>query len=265
MPSRLVHPTNFESDLQRLKSWRISNLEKSAVPAITSEAIQFGILGLAELYNSVQITEKQIDAKLMEESLSGSVDLLDICSAIREVFQMMRENVQSLQSALRRKGLDSTIQTDLATYFCFRKRMNKSIAKTMKKVKSLEHTRINVNESALRELAGIAVAIFRSILVFLSSPMTGSRGWSLVSKLMMNVKFDDHDVNEVADVEFGLSSFHGKMRSGGAATVVDVQMMQKGLSNLDAVVGEFEGRLERLFRQLVRTRVTLLNVLTDHH
>ncbi|KAL0360457.1 UNVERIFIED_CONTAM: hypothetical protein Sradi_3730200 [Sesamum radiatum] len=232
LPARLdpVSPTSFDQvDLQKLKS-------KTAVPA-SSEGIRSGLLGLAELYNSVQeLAQPRRDVKSIEESLSGSVELLDSCTAIRELFQMIRENVQALQSALR-KGLDSSVQSDISSYFCFRKKMNK-------------------------EVVGVTVAIFRSVLVFLSSPTSArSGGWSLVSRLMVAKPVGENGaVNEVGSVDFALSSLQGKLRSDGVK-VVDVQ---KRLQNLEAVVEGFEGGLERVFRQLVQSRVTLLNVLTDH-
>ncbi|KAI3464737.1 hypothetical protein Pfo_021400 [Paulownia fortunei] len=267
LPSRLhpINPTNFEAELQKLKSWHISGLPKT-VP-VSSEAIQSGLLGLAELYNSVQglaqspanvLQHHQDDAKAREESLSGSVEMLDACSTIRELFQMIKENVQSLQSTLRRKGLDSCIQNDMSTYFCSRKRTNKCIAKTLKTLKNLEHMRNNGSNLSVNT-DGSFTSVFREL--------TGARGWSLVSKLMHTKSVasgrENDVVNEVGNVDFALSSLHGKMRSNGA-TVLEVQMVQKGLQNLDAMVEVFEEGLEILFRQLVQSRVTLLNILTDH-
>ncbi|KAL0351681.1 UNVERIFIED_CONTAM: hypothetical protein Scaly_1556800 [Sesamum calycinum] len=261
LPARLhpVNPTSFDQvDLQKLQ------VSKTAVP-VTSEGIQSGLLGLAELYNSVQeLAQPRRDVKTIEESLSGSVELLDSCTAIRELFQMIRENVQALQSALRRKGLDSSVQSDISSYFCFRKKMNKSVAKTLKALKNFESRNGNSGsfDNVFREVAGVTVAIFRSILVFLSSPTSArSGGWSLVSRLVVAKPVAENGaVNEVGSVDFALSSLQGKLRSNGAKAV-DVQ---KRLQNLEAVVEGFEGGLERVFRQLVQSRVTLLNILTDH-
>ncbi|KAK6131407.1 hypothetical protein DH2020_034850 [Rehmannia glutinosa] len=254
LPSRLhdpINPKNFEAQLQKLKSLQINS-----VP-ITSEAIQTGILGLAELYNSVQLKSSvPQDTKSIEESLSSSIQLLDVCSAIRDLFQMIKENVHALQSALRRKGQDfSSAQNDVASYFCFRKRMNKCTAKTLKTLKNLEQ--INNDSGLFRQLMGITIGIFRSILVFLSGPISRPGGWALVSKVM-NIKFGGCEIdviNETGNVDFAL-----KMRSNGATA----QMVQKRLQNVDAMVEGFEGGLERLFRQLVQSRVTLLNILTDN-
>ncbi|GFP86967.1 hypothetical protein PHJA_000840500 [Phtheirospermum japonicum] len=278
LPSRLhpINSTGFESELQKLNSF----ISKNA--PITSETIQSGLLGLAELYTSIELynsAQKQLtqsialqDAKSTEESLSSSVDLLDSCSAMKELFQMIKENIQTLQSALRIKGLEhstSSVQNDVTSYFSFRERMNRLTAKTLKSLKNLEQMKngsLNcTNINVFRELTGVTIAIFRRVLVFLSWPTSRpSSNWALVSKLMhiKSAASENNDVaNEVGNVDFALSFLQGKMKSN-EATVFDVQ---KKLQNLESVVEGFERGLESLFRQLVQSRVTLLNILTHQN
>ncbi|PIN21985.1 hypothetical protein CDL12_05309 [Handroanthus impetiginosus] len=274
LPSRL-HPTDFKVELQKVKySWQLNSTDH--LP-ITSEAIQCGLVGLAGLYNSVEELKQsptiRQNAKSMEDSLSESMVLLDSCSIIRELFQMIKENVQSLQSALRRKGLsDPSIHNKITAYFCFRRKMNKCVAKTLKTLKNLEHKigsdhSVNVESnftSVLRQVTGITIAILKSILVFLSLP-TGNhpRSWSFVSKLMLTKSGRENGlINEVGNVDFALKTIQGKLRSSGATVVDEVQMLQKTLQNFDATIRVFEGALERLNRQLVQNRVILLNIYT---
>lgn len=271
LPSRLdqTHPKNLELELEKLKS----------SCSATSETIQSGLLGLAELYNSVEeFTQKSShiqDGKSMEESLSHSVDVLDACTAVRELLQMIRENVHVLQSALRRKGMDSGVQNDVAAYFCFRKRMHKTVAKTLKNLKKSESAIIKNGSNhsvhadsefsiVFRQLTATTISVLKSVLVFLSSSMAAARpgGWSLVSKLMTAKSGKESEVaNEIGNMDLALSCLNqGKMTSDGAR-VGDVQ---KTLQIVDVVIEGFEGGLERLFRQLIQTRVSLLNILTDH-
>ncbi|KAI3460446.1 hypothetical protein Pfo_017109 [Paulownia fortunei] len=284
LPSRL-HPTspkNLETELQKLQSWEFSK----TVP-ISSEVIQSGFLGLAEMYNSVEklaqspatqkslILQHEQDEKPMEESLECSVELLDSCNTIRELLQMIKDQVQALQSALRRKGLDSSVQNDISSYLCFRQKMNKCISKTLKKLKNLEHkngSNLSVDADSsfivvLKGVTGVAIAIFRCILLFLSWPMAKPGSWSLVSKLMLTktVAFgrENNVISEVGSVDFGLSSLQERIRKN-CAKVLDVKMKQNGLQNLDATIQGLEVGLERSFRQLVQSRVTLLNLITDH-
>ncbi|XP_057796994.1 uncharacterized protein LOC131013009 [Salvia miltiorrhiza] len=259
LPSRLdqVSSKSLESELEKLKCGSGS-----------SESVQSGLVALAQLYNSVEeFTQKSAfhhqDEKSMEESLSQSVDLLDACSAIREVLQMMRENVHALQSAMRRKGTDSSVQNDVAAYFSLRKKMQKTVAKTLKNLKKSESAIIKSGSNqhsvsaegdfsfVFRQIAGITIANFRSVLVFLSYAAARPSGWSLVSKFVAAKSGNDSDsVNEVENLDLGLQ---GKMTSD----------VQKRLQVVDEIIEEFEGGLERLFRQLVQTRVTLLNILTN--
>lgn len=259
LPSRLdqVNSRSFESEFEKLKCGSTS-----------SESIQAGLVALAELYNSVEeFTQKSAahhqDEKSMEASLSQSIDLLDACSNIREVLQMMRENVHALQSAVRRKGMDSAVQNDVAAYFSYRKKMQKTVAKTLKNLKKSEsailksasnHHSVNAEGDfgfVFRQLAGITIANFRSVLVFLSYSAARPGGWSLVSKLVVAKSGKESDgVNEVENLDLTLQ---GKMRSD----------VHKKMQIIDEIIEEFEGEFERLFRQLVQTRVTLLNILTD--
>ncbi|KAK6131398.1 hypothetical protein DH2020_034883 [Rehmannia glutinosa] len=258
LPSRLhpINPTNFEAELQKLKSCLSKNV------AITSETIQSGLLGLAELYNSVDQLQIHQDGKSIEDSIDGSDQLLDSCSTIRELVQMIRENVQSLQSAFRRKGQDSSIQNDINSYFCLRKKMNKCISKSLKTLKNLENkngSNISLSEVIIA-IFKLTIAMFKCTLVFLSLPAGKSGGWNLVSRLMITKSGDNSVISEVGCVDSALNALRNEMRSNG----VTVQTVQKRLQNVDAMVEGFEGGLDRLFRQLVQSRVTLLNILTDN-
>ncbi|XP_047983080.1 uncharacterized protein LOC125223827 [Salvia hispanica] len=254
LPSRLdqVSSHNFESEFEKLKCGSAS-----------SDSIQSGLVALAQLYNSFEEFSQKSGAQSMEESLSQSVDLLDACSAIRDLLQMMRENVRALQSAMRRKGADSeSVQNDVAAYFSFRKRMQKTVAKTLRSLKKSESAIVgggsshSVNADGdfgffFKQLAGITIANFRSVLVFLSYAAARPGGWSLVSKLVAAKSGKERSgVNEVESLDLGLQ---GKMKCD----------VQKRLQIVDEIIEEFEGGFERLFRQLVQSRVTLLNILTD--
>ncbi|CAA2965719.1 Hypothetical predicted protein [Olea europaea subsp. europaea] len=278
LPSRL-HPNaiKLEAELEKLYTGEISKKAHS----ITTEGIRYGLLGLAELYNCVeelmqcQRTQQLLvqyvqDGKIVEESLENSVELLDSCGTIRELVGMIKEQVQDLQSTLRRKGQDSSIQNDVNKYLSLRKKMNKSIAKILKKLKHLERTngatlKDNHNLSMaiwmLREATNYTITIFRSLLVFLSSPAASKGGWSFVSKLKSVASYRNDDIlSEVGSVNFALYSLVAALRNRNSKAV-DVQMAIKKLQNLDAGIEGFEAELERLFRQLLQSRVTLLNII----
>ncbi|CAI9111025.1 OLC1v1011158C1 [Oldenlandia corymbosa var. corymbosa] len=118
----------------------------------------------------------------------------------------------------------------------------------------------------LREVSAITISILRSLLVFLSSsPASSSKsGWSLISKLMIT-KGSSHDkglgLNNVECVDLALTSLHGRIKQNGG-NKAEIQMVKRQLQMLDSKIEGLDAGLECLFRQLVRHRVTLLNMLT---
>ncbi|KAG8378036.1 hypothetical protein BUALT_Bualt08G0096400 [Buddleja alternifolia] len=192
-----LHPTNVEVELQKLKS-----AFPKAVPILSSEAIQSGLVSLAKLYNSVE-----------------------------EITRSSSHN-QDAAKSMKMYNPSNQLFVEIA-WIPVSNQMSPRMV--------------------LREVSGITIAIFKGILGFLSCPiMAKTGGWSFVSKMMITKSMDYSVVNEVGCVDFALNS-----------KAIDVQMVQKRLQNLDACVEGIEEGLERLFRQLVQCRVTLLNILTD--
>ncbi|XP_059670783.1 uncharacterized protein LOC132316296 [Cornus florida] len=286
LPSRLPpHSIKIEAELNKLKSWETSLV--STTNSVSAETIKIGLLGLAELYNCVEelihspLTQQAIllpqNGGLVEEALEGSVGLLDSCGSARDLFGMMKECVRDLQSALRRKGGDSSIESNIGAYMCFRKKMKKDVTKCLRALKrkesktgsstllDIEHYPMMVMR-VLREVTSITISVFRSLLLFLSasSSNTKSGGWSLISKLMLTrseaSERGQKTFNEVGSVDFALQSLHGSIQRNDAK--VDLQMAQRRLQTLDASIGSLEAGLDCVFRRLIQNRVSLLNILT---
>ncbi|OMO83458.1 hypothetical protein COLO4_22520 [Corchorus olitorius] len=274
LPSRLL-PNSIEAELNELKTFSTTN-------HADGEAICTGFTRLAELYNNIeeiiQTDQKalhhQQNIKLVEEALDDSVGLLDACGNARDLIMMMKEQVQELQSALRRKGRNSSIETNIHEYISFRKKLKKKIAQSLKTLKKLEGNSISICSlpvdchhvlmvvKALRESNAIAVSMFRSFLCFLSMPVmkTKAGGWSLISKLMPE-RSCQKLFNEVGIVDFTLSTLQGKVGKNIEAKI-DAQIQVRRLETLCATIKCLEQGLDGLFRCLIRNRVSLLNVIT---
>ncbi|KAA8547568.1 hypothetical protein F0562_003997 [Nyssa sinensis] len=274
LPSRL-HPHNIkiEAELNKLKTWAISS-NPTTVP-LSADTIQTALAGLVELYSCVEellhspLTQQALlqhqHEMLVEEALEGSVGLLDSCGVARDLFLAMKEHGQALQSVLRRKGGDLSIENNISAYMCLRKKVQKEIVKSLRTLKQIENKigssiLLDVNHhlsmviGVLREVTVITISVFRSFFLFLSIPssMTKPGGWSLISKLMFTrsaaSERDQKIFNEVGGVDFALHSLHGCIRRNDAKD--DVQMARRRLQALDASIDSLEARLDCLFRSI---------------
>jgi hypothetical protein len=291
LPSR-THPSSvrLEEVLNTLKSCQISSV--STTFPVGAETIQTGLVGLAELYNCLEelihspLTQQALlrheHRKLVEEEvLDGSITLLDTCGTARDIIFTMKEHVQTLQSALRRKGVDSRIESDIHAYMLFRKKVKKDVAKCLKELKRTERKvpssplldldpRLSMVIGVLREASAITMSIFRSLLLFLSVPAmeTNAARWSsLVSRLMpakarlLSCEKGQKIINEVGSVDVALCSLHGHLRNKDAKT--EVQLAQRMLETLHLSINDVEDGLDCLFRCLLQNRVSFLNVLAN--
>ncbi|XP_022741824.1 uncharacterized protein LOC111293305 [Durio zibethinus] len=256
LPSR-VHPTSvkLEAALNHLKPWKTS-LVSTAVSS--GETIQIGLVGLAELYNCVREiisspeTQRTLlhyqNGKLVEEALDESVTFLDTCGKGRDVLLTMKEHVQTLQSALRRRRGDSSIETEVAAYIKFRKKVKKEVAKCLEALKKIESkfgssTPLDVDHhllivaKVLREASSITISVFRSLLLFLSMPSMKTRvgGWSKISNFiptgLLSSDKEQKVMNEVGSVDLAVYSINGHLKIGdgmaGLETVLDLDLNLK--------------------------------------
>ncbi|XP_059294775.1 uncharacterized protein LOC132047808 [Lycium ferocissimum] len=271
LPTRL-HPNdlNIGAELNKLKT--------SEPSSHSVETIQAGVLGLVELYNSFQEliqcpnTQKTLvqhqNGAIVEEALEGSLELLESCANIRNLFCTIKEQVQLLQSALRRKGRDSSIEKDIGNYFVFRKKMKKEIVKNLRKLKHMEN-RVGSSlfldiEQHLREVTGMTISVFKALLVFLSCQETKikPRGWSMISKLLITKSASCQSsqlFSDMGSVDIALGDLREDIKSNVAK--IDVNIARRRLQTLDGSIEGFEAGLESLYKQLIQSRVSFLNVL----
>ncbi|XP_055805872.1 uncharacterized protein LOC129874593 [Solanum dulcamara] len=268
LPNR-SHPAtqNIEEELNKLKTW-----ELSASP--TAEAVYNGLVGFGEVHRcmgdllnlplTLQALSQCQNKKWVDEILDKSVRFLDICGTTREIVSQFKENVKDVQSSLRRRKEDLSINN----YTTFKKKMKKEAKSLITALKRMDHEEVvavmAVDDQlvsavirVLREVATMGISIFQMVLNFLSAPISKPISkWSLVSRLVN--KGDQDNVNEIESVDAALSS----LSKCGPNEVEKIQFVQSKLETVEAHFECIENGLDNIFRCLIRSRSTLLNVVS---
>ncbi|KAF6172473.1 hypothetical protein GIB67_006986 [Kingdonia uniflora] len=273
LPTR-SHPLTLtvEEQICRLRS------SEATSSSSTSSSVCNNLSGLKELYDRVDnllqlpLTQQAVSHegsnKCVNDIFDGSLRILDVCGSTRDILSQTKEAVQDLQSCLRRRNC---VSNDVNTYKISRKKMNKVILKCladMKRSKSSFVLEKDPNIVAivgiLREVEDIAISIFESLLSHVSRPRVRSKtnNWSLVSKMMrsrnVSSQGEDAEISEMEKVDITLST----LTNDKSCKAVDVHNVQKQLEKLESSTQGLEGALECVFRSLIKTRVSLLNILS---
>ncbi|CAL9022923.1 unnamed protein product, partial [Prunus brigantina] len=220
-------------------------------------------------------------SKRSADDAHNQLDQLESCIQDQEqglecLFRQMiktRECMQDLQSIMRRRrGSESgALTTEVRKYLTSRKMVKKAIHKAMGNLRGSSFSSLNEDNetiavvSTLRDVEAVTLSVFESLLSFISGPKSKpSSSWSLVSKIIhtKRVAFaceEEAEANEFAQVDAALN-FIGHKTSKSQHQNVD--NVQNQLNKLEACIQDQEG-LECLFRQLIKTRVSLLNVLNQ--
>ena len=278
------------SSSQRVET-RLNHLKQhhsqpvSSTICLDADTIQSDLVVLAELYNcmeellhSPQTKQALVhyqNGELAEDAQCGSVTLLDACGAARDLLLALKEHVQSLQSAMRRRRRgDSSIESSIYAYESFRKKAKKEIAKQLGQLKRMDNKVSSIPlfgqdqqlvflARVLREASTITISILCSLLLFMSMPALGTKGSSLISKLkpkrLFSSQKEQKNTDGVADLTAALCSLLGREKNSDSKC--EVQGALRVLETLNVNIDGLEGGLDCIFRCLVRNRVSFLNML----
>jgi hypothetical protein len=113
----------------------------------------------------------------------------------------------------------------------------------------------------LKEVEVVSLKAFDSLLSFISGPEARTIGWSLVSKLVHHKKVasadEEADINEFARADAALLALVDQNTSKSD----NIKGVQTQLENLELCIQDIEEGLEYLSRNLIKTRVSFLNIL----
>ncbi|CAA0838308.1 Arabidopsis protein of unknown function (DUF241 [Striga hermonthica] len=272
MPSR-PYPLipEFELRLQALKSDNFptssSSLSSIAEKTNSLEQIHDFIDNLLLLPHTHQIFTRERHEKWVEQILDGYLGLVDACDTAKDFISQSKDYISNLLSALRRKRCSE----DLSAFISSRKTIKKQIQKSLRKIGSYKKNSVLKTGdkdqetvaiiSMLKEVESITLDLIEELLSSISRSEDSSRisKWSLVSKLMGWGKILCHKHKSsmlgFEDLDASLSKFVSKCETGSKS-----EELKQQLREMDLVIRVIEERLERLFKRLIKSRVSLLNM-----
>ncbi|CAK9153916.1 unnamed protein product [Ilex paraguariensis] len=254
----------------------LCRLRSCEATCLSSSSMSSGLRGLEDWYDSIddllqspqsqQTFGQERDEKWVEEVLDGYLSLLDVCATTKDVLAHTKQDAQELLSILRRRRSEN----DFGCYLTSRKQAKKVIQKSLKGLKSIrnKNTLWALDKdpetvaivSMLNEVEEVSLSVFESLLSYIAGTKGQSRQsvWSLISKLKQPKsrasKEEETLTNEFDEVEAALKSLTGDS--------MNAENLQNHLVKLESVVEDLEEGLECLFRRLIKTRVSLLNILS---
>lgn len=215
---------------------------------------------------------KHCNKKWVDELLDGSVRLLDVCGIAKDALLQTREHVHELHSSMRRRrGAENGVLSEVAAYLTSRKKVKKAIRKALKGLEkkcSLNKQPETVSMiSMLREVETTTLKVIEYLLSSIAGETAHSKssGWSLVSNLKWHklVECEESTTAELGEFEKVDSALLTLIAHKTKSNPVHIDNLQVELEKLETSTQDLEEGIEILHRRLIRTRVSLLNILSQ--
>ncbi|KAL3637122.1 hypothetical protein CASFOL_019421 [Castilleja foliolosa] len=208
--------------------------------------------------------------KWVDYILDGYLSLVDACSMAKDSVSQSKEYILNLLYVLRRRR-DSNDQ--LCKLMSSRKIMKKNIQKLLRNITSFKNkssTSVTGKDreivaivSMLKEAELATLDLFQALLLSMvgTKSQTRSNVWFIVSKIVRSRKVSCQEHKYTTTLEFGdLDAKLVQFRASKWESGEQIEELQKLLTDMDRIIQVVEEKLESLFKHLIRSRVSLLNM-----
>nr|XP_004238628.1 uncharacterized protein LOC101252177 [Solanum lycopersicum] len=194
--------------------------------------------------------------KWVHDVSETSLRMLEVCTTTKDVILLVKDHLHDLKSTFRRISVGDNNNKFTVSFHCQRKKLKKEILKRLHSLKGMKlslgsdqssesKNNLMAVVNVLREVKGAAMSIVESLMSLMLMPSPNNKklnkGYFFGSKLMR--------VNSFTSWE--------------KCDAMTLQCVNKRLEAVEIVVEDvLEGELECIIRRLIRTRVSLLNILT---
>ncbi|CAI9262513.1 unnamed protein product [Lactuca saligna] len=273
------------SDQQSIlnKFYRFQDSQETITSCSSSSSfIGNKLKSLNDMYESIQpflilpSTKQSLAQGCYKEQVNKFLDelvgLLDLCSTTKDALSISMDYAKEIQSVIRRKrGNNHGLTSSIECYLSHRRKVKKVVCKTLSSlqkqwassVKESQRTDSNIN--ILEEMRLNTLAVFEALLTFVLGSKTQSRpkGWSLVSKMIGSKRvhcdetLEESELKKVDDELHAVISY--KKRKSDSLFVENIKV---GLAEMEFSLLDISDQLECLCRYLIKTRVSILNILS---
>ncbi|GFP86952.1 hypothetical protein PHJA_000839000 [Phtheirospermum japonicum] len=254
------HPAmnDVEDHLERLKASQATSTSSSSTCSNLASLrdLHDNINTLIQMPSIQQALTHEQGQNWINDLLEGSIKLVDLCEFSRDIVCLTKESIHELESSIRRKA------DGINAYVASRKKMNKMVNRCIKSSMSSSNqtsTALPAIGTMLKEAESIDFSILKSVLILLSGENNkeNKKSWSLLSKFTQSSSRVHSEVaQESCDEDLCWLNIHKSQKN------MDGKNMLKQLKTSEMTIQEIEEGLEALFRSLVKTRVSLLNILS---
>lgn len=228
------------------------------------------------------IADHHVQQKWVHEISEASLKILESCGNTKDVLSLVKDHLQDLQSSFRRV-VAGTVHNDdnnnkFAGFSIQRKKLKKAVLKRLESLKGMKNKKnknkcniifitttssrdgddvmslnqeLNVVVNVLREVRMTTMAIVESLVSIMSMPISPNNN---------NYYYQDGSNSKSHKLLLLLGLFESNKSRSRVSSLCECD---GGLEEVEMAIDDLEEELECIFRRLIRTRVSLLNILTN--